>query len=149
VVQQTLLEAHAQRGQFRGTTEAELTAWLRRILAHNLADAGRAHRRECRDVARERSLDAAVDESASRLQAWAAADQTSPSGRAMRQEDLIRLAAALEQLPEPQRQAVLLHHLQGQTLAQTAAALGRTEPAVAGLLHRGLQRLRDLLQEPA
>jgi DNA-directed RNA polymerase specialized sigma24 family protein len=38
-----------------------------------------------------------------------------------------------------------LHHLRGQTLAEVAAALGTTRPAVAGLLHRGLKKLRQLL----
>src|SRR5262245_54156014 len=54
VVQQTLLEAHRRRGQFRGRTAGEMAAWLRRMLACNLADALRALTREKRDVARER-----------------------------------------------------------------------------------------------
>ena len=37
LVQETLLEAYRDFGQFRGGTEAELLAWLRRILVHNLA----------------------------------------------------------------------------------------------------------------
>src|SRR5262249_8231422 len=36
VVQQTLMKAHQNWGQFRGTSDAELAAWLRSILAHHL-----------------------------------------------------------------------------------------------------------------
>ena len=58
VIQQTLLEAHqGLRGQpDRKRSDEELAAWLRRILARNLADAVKAQRREKRDVARERHL---------------------------------------------------------------------------------------------
>src|SRR3954453_5930538 len=79
VVQQTLLEAHRKREQFRGRSDAELAAWLRRMLGFCIADAIRAQGRAKRDVARERSLEAAVEESSSRLEAWLAADQSSPS----------------------------------------------------------------------
>lgn len=147
VVQQTLLEAHTKRDQFRGQTEAELAAWLRTMLAHNVADALRALGRAKRDVALERSLEASLNESSARLQAWLAADQSSPSQRAVKNEELLRLAQALTQLPEPQRDAVVLHHLQGWTLANLANHLDRSEAAVAGLLHRGLKKLRELLQE--
>ena len=37
IVQETFLEAHRQIRQFRGTTEAELLAWMRRILAGQIA----------------------------------------------------------------------------------------------------------------
>jgi RNA polymerase sigma-70 factor, ECF subfamily len=147
VVQQTLLEAHEKQAQFRGHTDAERAAWLRQILAHNLADAVRRLHRAKRDVALERSLEAALDQSSCRLEAWLAAEQSSPSQQAVRNEELLRLAEALVQLPDAQREAVVLHHLQGWSLAALAGHLGRTEPAVAGLLHRGLKRLRELLQE--
>jgi RNA polymerase sigma-70 factor (ECF subfamily) len=146
LVQQTLLEAHAKRHQFRGRCEAERAGWLRQMLANNLADAVRALGRAKRDVQRELSLDAVRDSSA-RLEAWLAAEQSSPSQQAARNEELLRLAEALTRLPEPQREAVVLHHLQGWTLGRLAARLGRSEPAVAGLLHRGLKRLRELLRE--
>src|SRR5262249_47347788 len=80
VVQQTLLEAHKGLDQFRGRTFAEQAAWLRQILARNLANAARDLGRGKRDVTRERSLEAA-EESASRLEAWLAAEQSSPSER--------------------------------------------------------------------
>src|SRR4051794_18626163 len=82
-VQMTLLEAHRKRAQFRGRTEAEMAAWLRQMLACTIADAFRAQGRLKRDAARERSLEAALDESSSRLEAWLAADQSSPSQRAV------------------------------------------------------------------
>jgi len=61
LVQETLLEAHEKREQFRGSTPEELAAWLRQILKHNLVDALRARARAKRDIARERSLEAAVE----------------------------------------------------------------------------------------
>ena len=74
VVQQTLLEAHRQRGQFKGETSGEMAAWLRQTLAHNLADALRGLRRSKRDVGRERGLGDALDRSSARLEAMIAAD---------------------------------------------------------------------------
>lgn len=148
LVQQTLLEAHQQRDQFRGAGPAEMAAWLGRMLACNLADAGRALRRGKRDVNRERSLEAALDDSSARLEAWLAADQSSPSAQAVRNERLLRLADALAELPEGQREAIVLHYWQGQPLAAVATELGRTPAAVAGLLQRGLKTLRSSLSEP-
>ncbi len=148
VVQQTLLDAHRQQAQFRGSTPAEMAGWLRRMLACNLADALRAFSRGKRDVARERSLAAALDQSSAQLGSWLQAQQSSPSQKAQRTEDLLRVAQALTQLPEAQFEAVVLHYWQGQTLAEVAAQLGRTSPAVAGLLQRGLKTLRILLAEP-
>src|SRR5919204_6554550 len=87
LVQQTLLEAHQAAGEFRGQTEAELAAWLRRILAHNLADAARKYGAAARDVAVEGSL----AQSASRLEAWLADERSSPVEQAQRQEQLLRL----------------------------------------------------------
>jgi RNA polymerase sigma-70 factor (ECF subfamily) len=147
VVQQTLLEAHKGLAQFRGRTLAERAAWLRQILARNLANAVRDLTRDRRDVNRERSLEAAVEESASRLEAWLAAEQSSPSERAERGEEAVRLAQALAALPEGQREVVVLRHCQGWSLADISRHVGRSPSAVAGLLHRGLESLRARLEE--
>ena len=145
VVQQTLLKAHEHRDQFRGSSEAELVGWLRTILSNTLAGALRQFGAAVRNVNREHSLEADLEESAARLEGWLAAAQSSPSERVMRCESLVRLAEALGQLPDEQRQVVELHHLKGWPVAEVADALGRTKPAVMGLLFRGLKKLRELL----
>jgi RNA polymerase sigma-70 factor (ECF subfamily) len=148
LVQQTLLEAHQARAQLRHAGEAERAAFLRRALAHNLVDAARRFGAAARDVGRERSLEAQGEGSSARLGACLAADQSSPSQHALRGEQLVGLAQALAQLPEDQRRAVEMKHLQGRSVAEISQALGRTPTAVGGLLCRGVRKLRELLRDP-
>lgn len=145
VVQQTLLEAFQTLDRFRGGSVEQQGAWLRKILAHNLAKAGRDLRCQKRDVRRERSLEAALNGSSARLEARLAAEQTSPSEKAMRRERLVELAAALSRLPPAQRDVVLLHYCEDLPVLAIGERLGRSPAAVAGLLRRGLKRLRELL----
>jgi RNA polymerase sigma-70 factor (ECF subfamily) len=145
IVQQTLLEAHAKADQFQGDNSA-LAAWLRQALVNNLRDAWRALHKDKRDIRREQALPEAVEQSSARLQDMLAAAHSSPSQRAVRNEELLRLADALTQLPEAQRDAIVLHHLQGCSLAETARRLDKTDAAVAGLLHRGLKKLREIMK---
>jgi RNA polymerase sigma-70 factor (ECF subfamily) len=147
VVQQTFLQAHQALAGFRGGTSGELAAWLRQILARNLAHAIRDHGRDRRDVGRERSLEEALEASSVRLEGWLAAEQSSPSQQADRNEQLLRLASVLACLPEAQREAIVLHYWQGWTTTQIGQHLERTPAAVAGLLKRGLQELRRQLLE--
>jgi RNA polymerase sigma-70 factor, ECF subfamily len=149
LVQQTLLEAYQKRDQFRGCTDQAQGAWLRAILARNVADAIRAQGRQKRDIARERSLEAELEASSARLGAWLAADQSTPSEQAVRHEQAVLLANALAQLPKFQREALVLHYWQGCTLAEIGGRLDRTTDAVAGLLKRGLKHLRLALETPS
>lgn len=141
VVQHTLLDAHRKREQFRGGNRL---AWLRTMLLNDLADAVRKFGR----VAKwEPPILDAIGHSSCRINASLAADQSSPSQQAMKHEQLEALAEAIARLPDGQREAVELHHLHGWTVVDLAAYLKRTQPAVAGLLHRGLKRLRKLLED--
>jgi len=124
-----------------------MAAWLRQMLACNLADAIRALARAKRDVARERSLEADLEASSARLAGWLAAEQSTPSQQAQRHEEVLRLAEALATLPEAQREALVLRHCQGQSLPAISRRLGRSPAAVAGLLKRGLRELRAQLGE--
>ena len=146
VVQEVLLQAHVSLPQFRGTTSAEMEAWLRKILANKLTDAVRHFIRQKRDAALERSIRETLTSSAGRFQRLAA-NQTSPSQYVLRQEREIRLAEALSALPEEQRTAVEWHHLAGYSVAEIASEMGRTKASVAGLLRRGLKGLRENLKD--
>jgi RNA polymerase sigma-70 factor (ECF subfamily) len=138
LVQEVLTQAVASRDQFRGRSAAELAAWLRQILARKLANSARRWFQGKRDIRRERSL----AESSARLDAWLAADGSAPEEQAQRHEQVLRLAAAVEALPEAQRDAVTLHRLQGWPLRKVAERLGRSTAATAGLIKRAMQHLR-------
>jgi RNA polymerase sigma-70 factor (ECF subfamily) len=144
LVGDTMLKAHKQLAACKATTEAELVAWLQKILRNVAIDNIRRAMALERDPRRERSLGHAVDES-SRLEPLLPPDsQSSPSDQAMHHEALLRLAAALEKLPDHQRDVIILIK-HGLPVAAIAAQMDRTEKAVAGLYRRGLERLRELL----
>jgi RNA polymerase sigma-70 factor (ECF subfamily) len=145
VAQQALLDAHEKREQFRGSTDAETAQWLRQILVHNIADAVRAMGTAKRDVTREQSLEAAIERSFSSAEQSLIARQSSPSQQLARIEELLALAHAIAQLPDRQRDAVVLHHLQGMTMSELAAELECSEGAAGALLHRGLKQLRTIM----
>jgi RNA polymerase sigma-70 factor (ECF subfamily) len=145
LVQQTLLKAHQNRDQFRGSSEPEQVAWLRAILARTLTDAVR--KISPKAGPRERSLEAALEQSSRNLESILAAEQTSPSQRVIHHERLTRLADAIAQLPDDQRQAVELRHLHGLATTDIAQEMNRSVAAIGGLLHRGLRALRVALDE--
>jgi RNA polymerase sigma-70 factor (ECF subfamily) len=148
IVQQTLLEAHRDRLAEIVPGEPERMAWLRQALTRNLIDAARRFRSNKRDLALERALDESVSRGQAGLAVMLVAADTSPSLRVARAEEHLRLADALETLPEPQRRAIVLQKWHGRTIRAIAEELGRSEEAVAGLIHRGLKALRAALAEP-
>jgi RNA polymerase sigma-70 factor (ECF subfamily) len=147
VVQQTLLKATKNLGQFRGAGEAEIVVWLRRILSTTLIDATRELEGTKRNVALERSFDASLAHSSARLEALLQANSSSPSEHFLRQEQLLHVSAALARLPDDQRLVLEMHYLQGCPVAVVAEELGRTERSIAGLVRRGLQALRVMLAD--
>lgn len=142
LVQQTLLEALATPGRFADRPGHEVLAYLRRALANNLIDAVRKFASAREDLSPD-----ALAKSSMRLAEWLAADQTSPSERADRNERFDRLAAALTDLPDSQRLAVEMRYLLGMKVSEIAHALARSEGAVSLLLHRALAALRCTLAE--
>jgi len=146
VVQQTLAEAGQCFPEFRGTTEAEFSAWIKRIHGHNLNDALRQNLAGIRDVRREVSLPG-PDDTVSFCWHEPAAGQSTPSEAVVRGEQALRLAEIIESLPELQREAVRLRHVEGWPVERIARDLDRSVAATAGLIKRGLQKLREKMSE--
>jgi RNA polymerase sigma-70 factor (ECF subfamily) len=146
VVQQTLLEACQARDGFPSSA-VEQAAWLRRALANNLIDEIRRLGSRGQERVEEMSLEQALEGSSARREAWLACEAPTPGRAAIHKEQLARLAEALLELPEDQRAAVELHHLQDLSLTEVGRRLGRSREAVAGLIFRGLKKLRWLLAE--
>lgn len=144
IVQQTLLQAHQAQEQFRGTTSAEKAAWLRTILNNVLCGLARGFGRQRRDVSREQSMQA-IEKSSLQLMNLLSSDVSSPSAALHRHERADELAKAMLRLTADQRQAIILKYWQGKTLAEIGEQLGKSTEAVAGLIFRGMQKLRSAL----
>src|SRR5262245_5840182 len=142
IIQQTFLEAHRGFAQFAAQDAQDLTGWLKSILDHKVASAIRDHALvQKRSLRREQSMDDSRGGEAA-LKQELDAGITSPSQKAIRREEEQRLTQALTALPDDQREAVRLRHLEGWALADIAVHLGRTRDATAGLIKRGMKALR-------
>jgi len=147
VVNHTLLEAYRDLAKLQALDEADRNRRLRRMLLNNLLERIEHERAEMRDYRREASLDEALAGSSCNLQKWLVEEHVGPAGRADAAERGALLADALSQLPQREREALILQKYHGWSLAQIAEHLGCTIGAVAGLHARGLKRLRELLIE--
>src|SRR6266849_4512407 len=151
LVQETFLEAYRDFGQFRGSSEAELLGWLRRILVHNLARLVEKHlRAQKRNVRREVSLEQrqkTLEKSAAKVEAALLCHGSSPSAQAQRRELAAILADQLAKLPANYREVIVLRNLEGLAFDEVARRMGRTSGAVRVLWMRALDRLRQLLKK--
>jgi RNA polymerase sigma-70 factor (ECF subfamily) len=142
LVQETFLEAQRDFGGFRGTSEAELLAWLSRLLLNNVSNFARHYRgTDKRDIGREVVLQPA--ESSGGGGHDPAADTPSPSGLAMENEQAAALQRALARLPEEYRQAVVLRYQEGRSFEEIGRLLNRSPDAARKLWTRAMERLRQ------
>ena len=149
LVQDTFMDAHRQIAAFRGTTEAEFIAWLRRILAGQLAQTIRRYLgTKGRDAMLERELAVQLDQSGEILDRGLVASQSTPSQHASRREQGVILAEALDKLPRDYREVIILRHLEDLPLVEVAHRMGRSEDSVQKLWVRALVSLRKQMGGP-
>lgn len=149
IVQATFLEASRDFQQFRGETVESFLAWIRNILRNNVSTAHQEHlATQKRSAHREINLGRAASDGGSwvTLEGLLPSESSSPSQRMMKNETAVVLAACLEQIPETQREAIRMRYLEGMSLKSISERMGKSEMAVAGLLKRGLQGLRQEMQ---
>ena len=144
LVQETLLKAHQCFGTFQGADEPQFVAWLRQIMARNVADFVRRYRSASRDVQREvPGPDAGIVD---RLQLLADTFQSSPSQSAQRREMGVLLADAMADLSPDHREVIRLCNLQDLDWPEIAVRMQRSEEAVRKLWARALVNLKPLIE---
>jgi RNA polymerase sigma-70 factor (ECF subfamily) len=147
IVQETLLEAARKLADYLQQRPIAFYPWLRRIAWEHLLKAQERHltaRR--RSVAREHRLslelsDASMLALADRL----VAPGTSPSNRMLREELRDRVRTALAQLPEKDREVLVLRYVEQLSFSEIAEILAVNEGAVKMRHTRALVRLSPLL----
>lgn len=146
LVQEVLQRAYKHFAEFESPNDSEkVKAWLLTIMGNVIKDLLKHFSADKRELAKEQSVAVDLKQSAVGIEAFLAAEQTSPSMAASRNEEMLKLAKGLEQIPEDAREVIVLKHLQNKSLQEIADTTGRTVPSVAGLLRRGLARLREHL----
>jgi RNA polymerase sigma factor (sigma-70 family) len=144
VVQETLLRAVASAEPCRGTSDGERLAYLFRIQDAVAIDLRREHHAGKRDVAREQQL---LDESTTHWEANLVDKAEGPDQQAAARETLIRTLEGVLRLPEDQMNAVLAILILDLSAQEVADLLDKTRSQVAGLYHRGITALREILHQ--
>jgi RNA polymerase sigma-70 factor (ECF subfamily) len=143
VVQEALLDASQRLPEYLVDRPIPFYPWLRRLAFEHLLKQQERHvEAHKRSVALEVPL---PDGSGEALARQLAATGTSPSQEVVRQERVAAVQAALLQLPQTDREVLVLRYLEQLSTAETAAVLEVTEPAVKMRHRRALERLSQHL----
>ena len=145
VIQGTMVEAWHDLERIEALDDEGRKHRLRRMLINNLKDMIDRATAKIRDLRRNESLQAALEESSCRLDNCLAIEDTSPSEQLMREEERLHLLEAQSKLDPRQREALIIQKYHGWKLAQIAEHLKCTTGVVAGLQARGLKKLREIL----
>ncbi len=119
--------------------------WLETIALNQLKDDQKAVHRQKRDPARQRSNVGHAGTSVLDLAERLTAPDSTPSRKVARKEAVAALLTSLARLTDDQRSVIRLRFLEGHSVTDVAARLGKTEPAIHMLCHRGLKALRELM----
>ncbi len=145
LVQSVCREILEQAHRFQYPSESAFRRWLYTTALRKISDRAEHWRAQKRDVGREQAFPSQGGE-AGLMRRYASF--SSPSQHAMLREEVERVERAFEQLSEEQREVITLAHVAGQSRAEIAEHMGRTEGAVRVLLHRSLARLAEILETP-
>lgn len=143
ILQEVYIDAFRRIGDFEPRGRGPFFAWLLAITRHKLLDAVKAHR-AVRRGGGQAPIRCTTDSVIGLLEQLARHDHT-PSRVAATHEAEAALRVALAELKDDYRKALQLRYLQGLSVAETAAAMGRTPRAIHMLCHRGLKELHVIL----
>jgi RNA polymerase sigma-70 factor, ECF subfamily len=139
IVQSVLLQAWEKIEQFKGNQSCEFSAWVRAILNRTIINSARDNVAAKRDTGREQH----ERRSGCWLSNLVIGSDTSPSMNLQKLERDLEISDRVSQLPDLQREAVILRYGCDMSIQEISERLSRTPPAVASLLRRAMLRLRD------
>lgn len=146
LVQEAFMAALKGIDRFAPRSEGDFFHWLCAIAENRIRDQAEHFAAQKRDAARDQPLDQRRPSSDSLVGPIAdLMTRTSPATRVVREEDVARLEEAIDALPQPQREAILLVRYEGLSLQEAAEAMARTPDAVRMLVARGLVALAKAL----
>jgi RNA polymerase sigma-70 factor (ECF subfamily) len=137
LVQDSLLRIYRGFGQFAGQGVPDLLGWVGQITAHVVVSWERHRGAEKRDRRREVA--------GAQVLTCAVSRESTPEQRAMRDEEAIRLAEALERLPEPYREVIQGRLFDRLSFASLSERTGKSAGALRVLCLRAVERLRKEL----
>ncbi len=146
LVQEVSLAASDSFKDFRGQSAEEFAGWLRGILANVLAMQVRKYLgTQKRDPRLEQALNRGLNSASSFLHSGLAGDFTSPSQHFARNEAFLKMAEALETLPQHYRQVIVLRHVDNLSFAEVAEQMDRSVDSVEKLWVRALAKLKQTI----
>lgn len=146
VVQETLAEAHRNLDDYLEEEPLPIYPWLRQFAANRLADLHRRHLHAVkRSVLRESIPQEEGDGSVVGLADWLVSTRSSPSRNLIREEVRGQVQRALLELPERDREILVLRYLESMATDEIAAVLGISIGAVKVRHLRALERIRPLI----
>ena len=149
ILQEVWITAFHKREEFRQNRPDALTRWINTTLERKVIDACRAARAERRGGGRDgRNVPIAVGSFVELFDRLAAGQRT-PSREVSAKEAADAVRVALGSLPDNRRQAIWLRYIEGRPLADVAAVMGKSPPAVNSLVYNGLRQLRQRLERAA
>ena len=143
VVQRAYAQAAAALNEFRGTNSREFRAWLRKILINEIHQIRRAMGRANRDASRERNLDG--DSVNAGFKNELVDGELTPQSELLRSEQIERVRAAVEKLPELDQEVIKLRNWERWTFPAIAKQLNKQEEAVKKIWQRAIVKLDRLM----
>ena len=145
IVQDTMLEAQRDFGRFRGESEKELLAWLRRLLLNNLSNFTRRFHTSKRQLDHERSLQTAGGPRDT--DGGLVASSVSPAQQVLKREEFELVRQAMARLPEDYQKVLKLWQEEELSFEEIGKLLDRSPNAARMLWVRAIERLQKELGE--
>jgi len=150
VVQDVLLEANRRLQDYLAQPQIPFHLWLRQLAQDRMIDLHRRHHAQRRTVDREQPLQQRFgDRSSLDLAAQLPDQELTPAAASIRKELEQRFLEALDQLPEIDREIIVMRHVEHLGNSEVAVALELSEAAAGMRYLRAIRRLKSVLTDQA